>query len=90
MADGNGVLKAIDEAIKDEATPTWGRAILLAWRDDHVKLVQHLGWHSRLASGAAKVGCPLRAPLALMSCCGCYRCDCERVRSVERGYPWRY
>jgi hypothetical protein len=66
MADGNGVLKAIDEAIKDEATPTWGRAILLAWRDDHVKLVQHLGWHSRLASGAAKVGVSVASALALI------------------------
>ncbi len=51
----NGILQTIDEAIKDEHTPTWGKAILLCQRDDHIRLREHLEWHARLGAVLNKV-----------------------------------
>ena len=42
MARENGIIDAIDNAIKQPDTPEWGRVLLLCVRDDHVLLRNHL------------------------------------------------
>lgn len=41
----NGILQAIDTAIKDPSTPEWGRIMLLCIRDDHAVLHEHIAEH---------------------------------------------
>ncbi len=62
---GDDTLTAIDDAIKAGDTPAWGRAMLLAWRDDHAMLVGHLSWHATWGKAAAKIGVGVATALAV-------------------------
>lgn len=39
----------LEKALHDEATPSWGRVLLIVLRDDHRELHQHLHWHEDAA-----------------------------------------
>ena len=55
MARENGIVKAIDEAIKEPDTPEWGRVLLLCVRDDHVLLHTHVAEHELRKEASRKV-----------------------------------
>ena len=66
MADNNGILKRIDDALESPETPGYMVPVLLCIRDDHVRLGEHLDWHSRLNGEAGKILVGVLSALALM------------------------
>lgn len=61
----NGTLELIDEALKSDDTPRWGKALLLAVRDDHARLMAHLAEHERFLGPARQVAVAVLTAVAL-------------------------
>lgn len=61
----NGTLELIDEALKSDETPRWGKALLIAVRDDHARLMAHLAEHERWGAPARQVATAVLTAVAL-------------------------
>lgn len=74
MPRENGIVQAIDEAIREPDTPEWGRVLLLCVRDDHVLLRTHVTEHeahkeiSRKVAQGVLTAIAIGAAMYVLSC----------------------
>jgi hypothetical protein len=65
MPRENGIVEAIDTAIKAPSTPEWGRVLLLCVRDDHTLLHEHIREHNRQQEGVRRVSIGVLTAIAI-------------------------